>query len=157
MEFERCEDAARAMNANRSVFSKRDSSGRKDVSLPMTVETHRTKNFSRGVIFCMDLEGVSDGEIEEGLAGFGVIAARRIRTRRGRELVPTHSVILTFNSTDLPREVKVGYLSVKVRQLPCGVSSASALATRGIAAGTGPLAGNARPRTTQVMTARRRP
>ena len=115
VEFERCEDAARAMNANRFVYSKRDSSGRKDVFLPMTVETHRTKNFSRGVIFCFDLEGVSDGEIEEGLAGFGVIAARRIRTRRGGELAPTHSVILTFNSTDLPREVKVGYLSVKVR------------------------------------------
>ena len=115
VEFERCEDAARAMNAKNFVYSKRDSSGRKDVFLPMTVETHRTKNFSRGVIFCLDLEGVSDGEIEEGLAEFGVIAARRIRTKRGGEFVQTHSVILTFNSTDLPREVKVGYLSVKVR------------------------------------------
>ena len=63
----------------------------------------------------MDLEDVSDGEIEEGLAEFGVIAARRIRARRAGELTPTHSVILTFNRTDLPREVKVGYVSVKVR------------------------------------------
>ena len=78
----------------------------------MTVEVHRTKNFSKGVIFCLDLEGVSDGEIEEGLAEFGVVAARRIHARRGGELVPTNSVILTFDRTDLPAEVKVGYVAV---------------------------------------------
>ena len=115
VELERCEDAARLMKADRFVYCKRDSSGRRDVSLPMTVEVHRSKNFSRGVIFCLDLEGVSDGEIEEGLAEFGVITARRIQTRRGGELVPTHSVILTFDSTDIPTEVKVGYVTVKVR------------------------------------------
>ena len=58
----------------------------------MAVEIHRTKNFSRGVVFCLDLESVSDGEIEEGLADLSVNAARRIRARRGGELVPTHSV-----------------------------------------------------------------
>ena len=89
----------------------------------MTVETHRTMNYSRGVIFCLGPEGVSDGEIEEGLAEFGVIAARRIRTRRGG-LVPTQSVILTFNSANLPREVKVWYASVKIRPYVCTSSYA---------------------------------
>ena len=115
VELERCEDAARLMKANKFVYCKRDSSGRRDVALPMTVEVHRSKNFSRGVISCLDLDGVSDGEIEEGLAEFGVLAARRIHARRGGQLVPTHSVILTFDRTDIPTEVKVGYVSVKVR------------------------------------------
>ena len=115
VEFEKCEDAARVIIANSFTYSVRDSSGRRDVSLPLTVEIHRTKNFSRGVIFCLDLDGVSDAEIEEGLADFGVTAARRIRVRRGGELVPTNSVILTFDRTELPREVKIGYEAVKVR------------------------------------------
>ena len=59
----------------------------------MAVEIHHTKNFSRGVIFRLDLESVSDGEIEEGLADFGMKAASGIRARRRGELVPTHSVI----------------------------------------------------------------
>ena len=44
-----------------------------------------------------------------------MIAARRIRARRGGEQVPTHSVILIFDRTELPREVKVGYEVGKVR------------------------------------------
>ena len=72
--------------------------------LPTAVEIHSTKNFSRGVIFCSDLESVSDGEIEEGLADFSVKAARRIRARRGGELVPTHSVnLFTCDRTELSR------------------------------------------------------
>ena len=87
-------------------------------TIPVKVEPHPTKNTVKGVITCQDLRGVSEDEIVEGMEEQGVLAARRIRRReRGAEraLVDTDSVILTFNRTNLPDRVKVGYLSVRVR------------------------------------------
>ena len=49
------------------------------------------------------------------LSGSGVVSARRIRSRRAGVLVPTHNIVLTFNTLDLPRDVLVGYVRVKVR------------------------------------------
>ncbi|KAF0300444.1 hypothetical protein FJT64_027057 [Amphibalanus amphitrite] len=40
-------------------------------------------------------------------------AARRIMTKRGT--VSTNNIILTFDSTDLPSEIRVGYVKVRVR------------------------------------------
>ena len=88
-------------------------------TIPVKVEPHPTKNTVKGVITCQDLRGVSEDEIVEGMEEQGVLAARRIRRRdrreRGGDLVDTDSVILTFNCTNLPDRVKVGYLSVRVR------------------------------------------
>ncbi|XP_037076872.1 zinc finger protein 408-like [Pollicipes pollicipes] len=49
----------------------------------MTVEVHRTKNSSKGIINCFDLKDVSEEEIVDGLTEFGVTDARRIKVRRG--------------------------------------------------------------------------
>ena len=113
VEFEKEQDAAKAIRASHFVYSVRCSSGRKDVSLQLETEPHRTKNSSRGVINCYELKDVADEDIADGLAEFGVTAARRILTRRGT--VPTNNVILTFDGTDLPTEVNVGYVKVRVR------------------------------------------
>ena len=113
VEFRKSEEAAKALDATRFVFSEGRASGRRLVSIPLTVEPHRSKNSSRGVINCFDLRGVSDEDIAVGLADFGVTAARRIMTKRGT--VSTNNILLTFDSTDLPSEIRVGYVKVRVR------------------------------------------
>ena len=115
VEFSEEKDAKRALAATEFAFTVRDGQGRRLVKLPITVSAHRTKNSCRGVIFCFDLEGVSDEDIAEGLSDAGVVSARRIRSKRAGVLSPTHSIILTFNCNDLPQEVHVGYVRVKVR------------------------------------------
>ena len=70
VEFASEMDAARALKATTFTFCRRDRSGRRDVSLSMTVTPHRSKNFVKGVIRCFDLRGTSGDEIAEGLAPF---------------------------------------------------------------------------------------
>ena len=116
VEFSSEVDAKRALSATSFTYTVKDKGERREVKLPITVTAHRTKNGSKGVIHCADLEDVDDEEIEDGLADFGVIAARRIKSkRRDGTLTPTHNIILSFNQLDLPKEVVVGYLRVKVR------------------------------------------
>ena len=81
----------------------------------MTGAPHRTKNSIKGIINCLDLRGVSDEDFTEGLISFGVTHARRIESRRGGVTSPTDSIVLTFSGTDLPPQVIVGYVRVKVR------------------------------------------
>ena len=115
VEFASEMEAGRALSATSFTYTVKDKGERREVRVPITVTAHRTKNGSKGVIHCTDLEDVGDEDIEDGLAEFGVIAARRIKSKRNGVLVPTHNIILTFNQFDLPKEVVVGYLRVKVR------------------------------------------
>ena len=108
-------DAGRALLATSFTYTAKDKGERHEVNIPISVTAHRTKNGSKGIIFCPDLEDVGDEDIEDGLEEFGVIAARRIKAKRKGVLAPTHNIILTFNQLDLPKEVVVGYLKVKVR------------------------------------------
>ena len=108
-------DAGRALLATSFTYTAKDKGERHEVNIPISVTAHRTKNGSKGIIFCPDLEDVGDEDIEDGLEEFGVIAARRIKAKRNGVLAPTHNIILTFNQLDLPKEVVVGYLKVKVR------------------------------------------
>ena len=80
----------------------------KDISIPVSVAPHRTKNTSRGIINCFDLKDVSDEDIVDGLAGSGVVQAKRIVSRRGGAPVPTNNIVLTFDGTDVPLHVMVG-------------------------------------------------
>lgn len=115
VEFVSGNDAARALRSKYFTFSKRDRSGKRDVSLPITVAPHRTKNFSRGVISCYELQDTTEEEIVDGLSSSGVTEAKRILARRGGDTLPTNTIILTFDRTELPSEVIVGYTRVRVR------------------------------------------
>lgn len=115
VEFATACDAARAMQATSFTFAVREGGERRDVSIPMVVAPHRTKNSTRGIITCFDLRDVCEEEIVEGLSRFGVIAARRLVSKRGGSSNPTDNIVLTFNCSDLPTEVVVGYVRVKVR------------------------------------------
>ena len=115
VEFAEEKDARRALAATEFAYTARDDRGKRLVTLPISVSAHRTKNFSRGIIYCADLEGVTDEDIAEGLSDYGVVSARRIKSRRAGTPVATHNVILTFNQVDTPRDVKVGFVRVRVR------------------------------------------
>ena len=79
MEFASGSAAARALKSTNFVYSMKIDKGRRDVTVPMIVEKHKTKNYSRGVINCYDLKDQTDEEIVDGLEEYGVVAARRIR------------------------------------------------------------------------------
>ena len=86
-------DAGKALNAKSFKYSVRNGGQKRDVSIPLTVSPHRTKNFRKGVITCAELRDTSDEEIADGLSHFGVTEARRITFRRGGSTIPTDSVI----------------------------------------------------------------
>ncbi|GBL77580.1 hypothetical protein AVEN_37635-1 [Araneus ventricosus] len=82
---------------------------------PLSVTIHRTLNSCRGVISEPQLLRDTESEILTGLSSQGVIAVRRIRIRRGRDLIPTKHIILTFNPTKVPTNIKAGYLNCKIK------------------------------------------
>ncbi|XP_041368572.1 uncharacterized protein LOC121382919 [Gigantopelta aegis] len=83
-------------------------------NVPVKVSPHSSLNSSKGVIRSKDLEGVSEDEITENLSPQGVTSVRRIKIRRNNELVPTNTLILTFDKPTLPESVKAGYLHIPV-------------------------------------------
>ena len=82
--------------------------------LVVTITPHKSLNTKKGVIRCSDLAGCSEEEIQSELASQGVTEVRRIKVRREGELKSTNTLILTFNKSALPTDIKVGFLNVKV-------------------------------------------
>lgn len=115
VEFVKSEEAEKALTATTFAYSVRNGTETRDVVVNMTVEPHKMKNLSKGIINCYDLRDVADEEIVDGLSEFGVTDARRMMVRREGRLCPTNNIVLTFNRPDLPADVAVGYLRVKVR------------------------------------------
>jgi hypothetical protein len=83
-------------------------------NVPINVTPHSSLNTSKGVIRSRDLEGVEDEEICENLSSQDVTSVKRIKIRRNNELIPTNTLILTFNKPTLPQSVKAGYLNIPV-------------------------------------------
>ena len=81
------------------------------IDRPVKVSIHKTLNSSRGVIRCRDLADMSDVEIRDELKDQGV---NRVTLKKERKVIPTNTLFLTFGSPDLPKEITVGYLKVKV-------------------------------------------
>ena len=81
----------------------------------VTVTKHRSLNSSRGVVVHPDLRTSDTAEIMDGLARFGVTEAQHITKMQDGKRVATGAVILTFDSNQLPQEVKAGFLNLKVR------------------------------------------
>lgn len=76
------------------------------------IQLHPTLNTSRCVISSFDLLAKTEQEIELELKNQGVIRARRI-LKSNKENTP--AIILTFNRSIYPEDVKVGVLRVKTR------------------------------------------
>ena len=80
----------------------------------MKATPHRGLNSSRGVIRSRDLVDLSEEEIRDELSTQGVTAIKRIIIKRDGETIPTNTLILTFDRSAPPENIKAGYLSVRV-------------------------------------------
>ena len=77
------------------------------VDRPIRVYIHKALNSSRGVIRCRELSGMTETEVKTELQEQGVVEVHRVTLKRDTEKVPT-------NTPDLPKEITVGSLKVKV-------------------------------------------
>ena len=84
------------------------------VDRPMHVSIHKTLNSSRGVIRCRELSDMSEIEIRDELKIGGVVEVPRVTVKKEGKVIPTNTLFLTFNRPDVPKEIVVGYLKVKV-------------------------------------------
>nr|XP_042908358.1 uncharacterized protein LOC122271394 [Parasteatoda tepidariorum] len=84
-------------------------------NVKISVTSHNTLNISKGVISDKTLQSLPISEIIEGLSSQGVIDARHITIKKGPEIVTTQHIILTFNTSILPDDIKAGYRNCKVR------------------------------------------
>ena len=83
------------------------------INRPVRVSIHKTLNSSWGVIRCQDLADMTEVEIWDELKDQGVVGVNRVTPKEGK-VIPTNTVFLTFGSPELPKEITVGYLKVKV-------------------------------------------
>lgn len=81
---------------------------------PVEIYAHRTLNSSRGVVRCKELSLCTLAEIESNLRSQGVTAAKQITIIRNGKTIKTNTYILNFDSPTVPKEIKVGFLKVKV-------------------------------------------
>ncbi|XP_055527891.1 uncharacterized protein LOC129720434 [Wyeomyia smithii] len=78
---------------------------------------HPTLNHSRGTIYCLDLISLKDEEILEGLKESQVVAVRRMtRITKEKKSEDTGTFILTFNLSQIPPTMDVGFYNCRVRQ-----------------------------------------
>ena len=82
--------------------------------IPSKCYPHTSLNTSKGKIRCPDLAGVTEEEIVANLASQNVTAARRITVFRDNVKRSTNTIVLTFNTSILPKWLKVRYLKVLV-------------------------------------------
>ena len=57
---------------------------------------------------------MSEIEIRDELKSEGVVEVHRVTVKKEGKVIPTNTLFLTFNRPDLPKEIVVGYLKVKV-------------------------------------------
>ena len=84
------------------------------IDRPVRITIHKTLNSSRGVIRCQDLADMTEVEIRDELKDQGVVGVNRVTLKKEGKVIPTNTLFLTFGSPELPKEITVGYLKVKV-------------------------------------------
>ncbi|GBM61029.1 hypothetical protein AVEN_264361-1 [Araneus ventricosus] len=68
-----------------------------------------------GVITCGELLNVPTEEILKELQGQGVSHVRRVSIWMDGQLLNTKHLILTFDTAELPEQIKAGYMRLSVR------------------------------------------
>lgn len=77
---------------------------------------HVFLNSSKGIIKSKDLEQCSEKELVEELKNQGVTEAYRIKIKKENKVINTNTIILTFNRPNIPKEIKAGFLQLKVEE-----------------------------------------
>lgn len=82
--------------------------------IEVEVKAHAFLNSSKGIIRSKELEYCTEEEIKNELKSQGITAAYRIKIKKEQKEIPTNTIILTFNKPVAPKEIKVGFLNIKV-------------------------------------------
>lgn len=81
----------------------------------VSITEHPFLNTMKGIISSQDFQFMSKEEIEESLKDQYCTEVRKITRKVNNEILPTNSIIATFNLPQLPVRVRVGFLSLNVR------------------------------------------
>ena len=81
---------------------------------PVMVSVHKTLNSSRGIIRCRDLADMTEVEIWDELKDQVLVGVNRVTLKKEGKVIPTNTLFLTFGYPELPKEITVGYLKVKM-------------------------------------------
>lgn len=79
----------------------------------VSISENGVLNQSHAIIRCREIMGVKVERIIENLSEYNVIGVQRLKKRIGNTWIDTPTHVLTFNSTIIPAEIRVGYLYVK--------------------------------------------
>ena len=84
------------------------------VNLNVTVTEHKTLNSCKGIIRDRILKNETEENITEYLKQQGVTACKRFTIKKDGNLIETNTLLLTFNSTSLPKSLKIFYRIIPV-------------------------------------------
>lgn len=84
-------------------------------SIAVEVTEYKTLNQTKGVIYSNDLRGISESEITNELFNQNVREVKKIIKFVNQQPIETGLTILTFASSTLPTDIKIGYEKVNVR------------------------------------------
>ena len=82
--------------------------------LKVSVTEHKSLNSSKGIIRDRMLKGEKETEIVDYLKEQGVTACKRFTIKKDHETVETNTLLLTFNTVNVPKSLKIFYRIVPV-------------------------------------------
>lgn len=82
--------------------------------IAIETKAHAFLNSSKGVIKSKELECCTEDELTQELKNQGVISAYRIKIKRDKKEIATNTIILTFNKPTPPKEIRAGFLNIKI-------------------------------------------
>ena len=83
-------------------------------AIPVEVSEHATLNTSKGIIRDRTTKQETEENIRDFLQDQGVTHVKRFTIRRNNEIVPTNTLLLTFNTVEPPKSVKIFYQIIPV-------------------------------------------
>ena len=99
-------------------------------NINFTVTEHKTLNSCKGIIRDRMLKHETEENITEYLNTQGVTACKRFKIKKDGNLIETNTLLLTFNTTTLPKSLKKVtelYRLKSTSQILCGVSTVRGL------------------------------
>ena len=84
--------------------------------LQVKVEPHPTLNLCKGVVTHEDFVSESETDIKSFFEPEGVVHIHRVQRKVEGKLIPTSTLILTFDRPCLPNHIKCGFYNLRVRQ-----------------------------------------
>ena len=84
------------------------------LGLKVSFTEHKSLNSSKGIIRDRMLKGEKEAEIVDYLKEQGVTACKRFTIKKDHETVETNTLLLTFNTVNVPKSLKIFYRIVSV-------------------------------------------